>query len=141
MSFGPLAIVMLCGPTVYTTAEAKRSNTLFNYGCHLVFHKPHLYSASSARQELQFTTLSDRRKFHTTCVTVQVFELPVSTVPDTPFDTPSTHHNIHASTMKQFNIPVTSSSFGQITGALAWRSLPSHVRVSIDFPTFCKLYN
>ena len=44
-----------------TTSEAKRLDTLFNYGCRLVLHKPRLYSASSTRQELQFTTLSDRR--------------------------------------------------------------------------------
>ena len=35
-----------------TNADAKCLETLFNYGCRLVLHKPHFYSASSARQEL-----------------------------------------------------------------------------------------
>ena len=32
-----------------TNADAKRLETLFNYGCRLVLHKPRFYSASSAR--------------------------------------------------------------------------------------------
>ena len=127
-----------------TTSEAKRLDTLFNYGCRLVLHKPRFYSASSARQELQFTTLSDRRKFHM-CQTMYKCLNSLSAQYLTHLlDTPSTHHT-RASTTKQLNLPVTCSSFGQKTfsfaGALVWRSLPSHVRVSKDFSTFCKLYN
>ena len=72
-------------------AEAKYLNTFFNYGCRLVLYKPRLYSASSARQELQFTTLSDRRKFHM-CQTMYKCLNSLSLLYLTClFDTPSTH--------------------------------------------------
>ena len=64
-----------------TTVEAKRLNTLFNYVCRLVLHKPCLYSASSARQKLQFATISDRRKFHVS----NNVQLPGAAIPDLSF--------------------------------------------------------
>ena len=67
-----------------TNAEAKHLETLFNYGCRLVLHKSRFYSVFSARQELDFATIGDRRKFHVSD-NVQVFEFLVSTVPDTSF--------------------------------------------------------
>ena len=126
-----------------TNAEAKRLETLFNYGCRLVLRKPRLYSASSARQELAFTPLSDRRKSHM-CQTMHnclnsLSPLNLSRL----FAAPSTHHNTRASSTNELNLPLTHSSFGKkgfsFAGALAWRSLPSNVRVCKDYPSFCKL--
>ena len=126
-----------------TNEDAKRLETLFNFGCRLVLHKPRFYSASSARQELHFTTLSARRKFHM-CQTMYKCMNSLSPPYLTRlFRTPSTHHNTRASSTKQLNLPMTNSTFGQkafsFTGALVWRSLPDNVRLCKDYSLFCKL--
>ena len=118
-----------------TTTEAKCLDTLFNYGC-LVLHNHRLYSAPSARQGLQFTTSSDRRKFHVSN-NVQVFKLSGSTVPDTSFwhsINPPQHTCISHKTTE---LPCNTFLFGQtvfsFAGAMAWWSLPSNVRVWLSY--------
>ena len=108
-----------------TTSEAKCLETLFNYGCRLVLHKPRLYSTSSARQALQFTTLSDRRKFHMCQTMYKCLNSLSPPYLTCLFDTPSTHYT-RASIIKQLNLPVTRSSFGQKLSALQvlWRGDP-----------------
>lgn len=86
-----------------TTAEAKGLDTLFNYGWCLVLHKLHLYSASSARQELQLATLSNRRKFHMCQTMYKCFNSLAPLDLTRLLDTQSTHHNARASTTKQLN--------------------------------------
>ena len=111
-----------------TNAEAKCLETLFNYGCRLVLRKPRFYSASSARQELAFTPLSDRRKSPCQTMYKCLNSLSLSYL-SCLLVAPSTHHNTRASSNNQPNLPLTHSSFGKkafsFAGALAWRSFLS----------------
>ena len=125
-----------------TTAEAKCLDTLFNYGS-LVLHNHLLYSAPSARQGLQFTTSSDRRKFHMCQTMYKCLNFLAPLYLTHLFDTQSIHRNTHASATKQLNFPVTRSSLAKQLSALLvqWRGDPYPAMFECDFPTFCRLYS
>ena len=111
MLFQLLTVAMLCSPTVpmlmLNALKLFSTMTVVLFFTSLTFN-----SASSARQELDFVTLRDRR--NSTCQTMYKYLNSLSPPYLTRlFDTPSTHHHTHASSTKQLNLPLTRSSFGQ----------------------------
>ena len=125
-----------------TFEEAKRLETRFNFGCRHILHKPRLYSASSARQELGLTSLNDRRKLHM-CTMYKCLNSLSPPYLSRLLHTPSTHQTTLASSTKQLNLPMTRSSFGQkafsFAGASTWQSLPDSIRTCNDYSLFCQL--
>ena len=110
-----------------TNAEAKRLEALFNYDCCLVLRKPRFYSASSARQELAFTPLSDRRESHMCQTIYKCLNSLSPSYLSRLFAAPSTHHNTRASSTNKLNVPLTRSSFWKKHSALLvlWHGYPS----------------
>ena len=96
-----------------TKDEALRLETLLNFACCTVPRRHRDYSASAARSELGFSTLSTRRKLH---LALAMFKCLSSQSPFylvQLFSSPTSHYNTHSSSSCQLNLPSTKTCFGQ----------------------------
>ena len=135
---------MLCGPAVpllkLSISILFPIMVVILFSTSLAFTLPLL----PCRRELQFTTLSNRRKFHM-CQTMLKCLNSLSPLYLTRlFDPPSTHHSTRASTTKQLNLSVTCSSLAKELSALQvlWHGNRYQAMLSVQrLLTFCKLHN
>ena len=123
----------------YTKSQSLRLETLMNFACRTVLHRNRRSSASAARSELGFSTLSSHRKLH---LAQSVFKCLSAQSPylSQIFSAPCSSYCTQSSSSRQLNLPATKSCYGQkafsFTGASLWRSLPSSVRELQDYQAF-----
>ena len=123
-----------------TKSQSLRLETLINFACRTVLHRNRRSSASAARSELGFSTLSSRRKLHLAQSVFKCLSAQSPSYLSQLFSAPCSSYHTWSSSSRQLNLPATKSCYGQrafsFTGASLWRSLPRSVRELQDYQAF-----
>ena len=121
-----------------TQQDSSRLQTLFNYACRLVLHRPRLSSSCALWEDLGLTCLLTRRKLHLAELVYRCHNSLAPSYLSSLFHRPSHCHNTRTHNLT--TLPLTRTSFGQhafsFVGASLWRSLPSSIRNSSSTRVF-----
>ena len=121
-----------------TQQDSSRLQTLFNYACRLVLHRPRLSSSCALWEDLGLIRLLTRRKLHLAELVYRCHNSLAPSYLSSLFHRPSHCHNTRTHNLT--TLPLTRTSFGQhafsFVGASLWRSLPSSIRDSSSTRVF-----
>ena len=101
--------------------DSSRLQSLFNFACRLVLHRPRLTSSTALWKELGLTSLRTRRKLHVAEMTYKCHNSLAPVYLSSLFHRPSHQHNTRSRNLT--TLPSTRTTYGQHAFAFIGASL------------------